>query len=95
MKNVTIFAACLALPMHAASAQAAEYGQGIQYGPTRNAVQVQFDNEQYERSHYNSTRIHYRPFFGEPKAKHYVPEAHTPKRHSRKYRRHDRKHHGH
>ena len=62
MKNVTILAAFVALPMLATSAQAGEYGQGIQYGPERNAVQQQFDQAQYERSHYRSTRVVARPF---------------------------------
>jgi len=57
MKNVTILAACVALPMVSTSVSAAEYGQGIQFGPERNVVQQQFDHEQYERSHYRSARI--------------------------------------
>ena len=66
MKNVTIAAACLALPLLAPTAYAADYGQGVQYGPERNAVQRQFDHEQYERSRYNSARITERRFFPKP-----------------------------
>ncbi|MEM1318235.1 MAG: hypothetical protein AAGF29_08225 [Pseudomonadota bacterium] len=83
MKNV-IIAAALALPTYTVSANAGDYGQGVQYGPHRNAVQIQFDEEQYERSHYNSARIVERRFFAKPdfgssapdRAHHYHRDAH-------------------